>query len=262
VSLPTPIPEPTGWPDDAVYDVLIGQWSIYQRLRGHKTSTDDVLATWVAQQCMQGRAPERYLDLGCGIGSVLLMTCHTLRPGYGLGIEAQHQSAAMAQASVERLPGTENIQVWHGDFRERSQELSPRSFDLVTASPPYFPVGTGTMSSDYQRAACRFELRGGVEHYCQTAEQMLADDGQLVLVFQTEWDDRVLSAASSVGLHLNQRVDVLMREDRNQPFLTVYLFSRTPGDVKTLGFAIRDADGAITREYRSVRTELGLPTTN
>jgi len=254
----SPLPEePLGWPEDATYDALIGDWCLYQRRRGHKTSTDDVLAAWLAHRCMQGQAPQRYLDLGCGIGSVLLMTCHSLRPAYSLGVEAQHQSAAMAQASVSQLPGDESIEVRHGDFRTA---LNVEGFDLITGSPPYFPVGTGTLSKDYQRVACRFELRGGVEAYCQAAAKAMRPDAQVVLVFQTEGHERVLEAASAVGLHRHKQVDVRMRVDRPQPFLTVYALRREEGPIERGELAIRDARGSITPAYRAARAEIGLGT--
>jgi len=252
--------EPQGWPEDATYDALIGDWSIYQREKGHKTSTDDVLTAWLAWQMMDGRPPKRYLDLGCGIGSVLLMSSHALAPEYGLGIEAQKQSADMAKASISRLPTSKSIEVLNADFRSAISEEMAHSFDLVTGSPPYFPVGTGTMSQDYQRAACRFELRGGVEAYCEAGARALSSEGIFVLVFQTEWDERVMKAAQSAKLTLRQRVDVQMHTDRTEPFLSVYAFGFRGTDGANMRFAIRDEEGRITPEYRSARTKLGLPT--
>ncbi len=253
-----PLVEPQGWPDDATYDALIGSWSLYQRTRGHKTSTDDVLTAWLATRCVP--EPHRYLDLGCGIGSVLLMTCYALRPGYAVGIEAQQQSVAMARASVGQLPGEEAIEVRAGDFRDALVPSETHIFDLITGSPPYFPVGAGTMSSDYQRAACRFELRGGVEAYCQAAAHAMTPQGTFVMVFQTQWEVRVLQAAAAVDLQLQRQTDVRMRVDRDEPFLSVYAFGREPTTVQRAHFAIRDATGTITPEYRSARAELGLST--
>lgn len=254
--------EPVGWPADATCDDLIGNWQIYQRAKGHKTSTDDVLTAWFACRCMRGDKPQRYLDLGCGVGSVLLMTCHVLRPKYAMGVEAQRQSAAMATASIEQLPDKENIEVTHADFRNAMLESTSGSFDLVTGSPPYFPVGTGVLPDDYQRTACRFELRGGVEAYFLAAKRALTDDGKFVLVFQTEWDERVLTAAEDSGLHLRRRADVSMRSDRERPFLSVYVFGRAPARVHTVSFAIRDGEGRITSAYREIRGEMGLPTSS
>jgi tRNA1(Val) A37 N6-methylase TrmN6 len=56
-----------------------------------------------------------------------------------------------------------------GDFRESGVLHADERFDLITGSPPYFPLEAGVKSEHPQRVACRFEaawhggglLRGG-----------------------------------------------------------------------------------------------------
>ncbi len=133
------------WPDDAVHNRLIGDWHIYQRRGGHRTSTDDLITAWLATQ-IAVRPVSRYLDLGCGIGSVMLMVAHALRPQETVGVEAQPQSVLLARRALEEL-GEPSIQVRHGDLRalEKLDELG--RFPLVTGSPPYFPIGTGVLQA-------------------------------------------------------------------------------------------------------------------
>lgn len=253
-------PEPEAWPTDANKDRLIGDWSLWQRKGGHRTSTDDVLTAWFATWRF-GRTPTRYLDLGCGIGSVLLMTAHRLQPKFALGVEAQAQSALMARTTVSELPdGAPAIEIQHGDFRSLDGVADDASFELVTGSPPYFPLGTGSLPDDAQRRACRFEARGGVEAYCATAARMLSPDGRFYFVFQTEWDARVLEALRDAGLSLRARVDAKMREDRDGPFLTVYETARHPGSdaLEQFTLAIRTEQGQITARYLQARRFLGV----
>ena len=47
-----PPAEPVGWPDDAGRDRLIGDWHIFQRSGGHRTSTDDLITA-----CLERFAP-------------------------------------------------------------------------------------------------------------------------------------------------------------------------------------------------------------
>jgi tRNA1Val (adenine37-N6)-methyltransferase len=266
------------WPDDAVCDPLVGAWHLWQRRRGHRTSTDDVLTAWLAVRAWRAQrghgdsaaapyeiSPARYADLGCGIGSVMLMTAHALRPAFTAGVEAQAQSVTMASRTVAELPGDQAITLYHGDLRAASAAALGGAFDLVTGSPPYFPVGAGTPSPDPQREACRFELRGGIEVYCAAAARVLAPWGQFAVVFQTTWDERVLSAAAAAGLSLTRRVDVKMRDEAAGPFLSVYVFapaaSRVAAAVVEPAFAIRDAAGRVTDAYRTARAEIGLATT-
>lgn len=251
--------EPTEWPADARRDRLIGDWHLHQRRGGHRTSTDDLVTAWFSTSRSAG-TPARYLDLGCGIGSVLLMTAHRLRPGTSLGLEAQPQSALMARRSISELPeGAPPIEVVCSDFR--SWNAAGREFELITGSPPYFPLSAGVLPADAQRRGCRFEARGGIEAYCATAAALLAPGGRFFVVFQTAGDQRVLAAAGSAGLALHARLDLHMRTDRPGPFLTVYELAREQGgEVDRQTFSVRDRDGEITEAYQRIRRELGVAT--
>ncbi|MBL4635351.1 MAG: methyltransferase, partial [Kofleriaceae bacterium] len=191
--------EPSGWPDDAKRDRLIGDWHIYQRKGGHRTSTDDLIAAWYAVHrnpvAQTGRIGS-YLDLGCGVGSVLLMVCHKLCPVRAVGVEAQEQSAAMSARAVAELPENDSVlSIVQSDFRDLDDEILSGGFDLITGSPPYFPLNAGVLPNDAQRRACRFEARGGVEAYLTTAAKALSDNGRFYIVHQTTWAERVLAGA-------------------------------------------------------------------
>ncbi len=248
----------TDWPADVTHDRLIGDVFIYQRRGGHRTGTDDVLTAYWAAQRTTLAPDEAYLDLGCGVGSVLLMTAHRVRPAECVGVEAQAESVALASRAVGELPaGFAPVRVVHSDFRELS--LGPR-FALVTGSPPYFPTSAGVLPQDPQRLACRFELRGGVEAYCETAARHLLPHGRFFLVHQTACDARVLAAAHGAGLHLHSVLDARMREDRDSAFLSVYeLGCDAPtGPVARVALSIRGRDGEFTPAYREARRALGV----
>lgn len=252
-------------PDDAERTLLAGDDWIYQRKRGHRTSTDDVVTAACAVRAVQataGLAPgavARYADIGCGIGSVLLLTARTLRPAYAVGVEAQAESVALLSATLAELPPDRRPTIVHGDLRAATAEAMG-TFDLVTGSPPYFPLGTGVEPSDAQRRACRFEVRGGVEAYLACAARLLSPHGRFVMVAQTSLDARVRAGAANAGLSMWSRVDFWMREDRPDPFLTVYEVGREPRTVTNDRVAVRTASGSITPAYKALRATLGLTT--
>lgn len=246
------------WPADVTHDRLIGDVFLYQRRGGHRTGTDDVLTAYWATQRVALAPHDAYLDLGCGVGSVLLMTAHRARPAECVGVEAQAESVALASRAVRELPdGFAPVRLVHSDFRDLG--LGPR-FALVTGSPPYFPTSAGVLPQDPQRLACRFELRGGVEAYCETAARHLLPHGRFFLVHQTSCDARVLAAARAAGLHLHSVLDARMREDRVGPFLSVYelgLGAPATQPVR-LELSIRGRDGEFTPDYREARRALGV----
>ena len=252
-----PPSEPVDWPHDAGRARLIGNWHIFQRSGGHRTSTDDLITAWYAIH-RNPVAPARYLDLGCGVGSVLLMVSHKLRPKIAIGVEAQGQSVAMARRAIAELPEHESeIDVRHADFREL--EFGGERYELITGSPPYFPLGAGVLPDDAQRRACRFEERGGVEAYLEIASRTMGDRARLYIVFQTRWSERVTASAAEHQLHLSGQADFLTRADKPGPFLSVFELSRQPAKaLHHVRLAVRDANGLVSEEYQRIRLELGV----
>lgn len=70
-----------------------------------------------------------YADLGCGVGSSLLLVAHTLRPALSLGVEVQAQSAALAARSAAEISSLDNctspIAVLHMDIRSLCADPPP-----------------------------------------------------------------------------------------------------------------------------------------
>lgn len=219
-----------------------------------------MIAAWYAVH-RSASTPARYLDLGCGIGSVLLMVTHKVRPPVARGVEAQAQSVMMARRAVSELPSHQSeIEVHHADFRDLIE--NDGLYDLITGSPPYFPTGTGVLPADAQRRACRFEERGGVEAYAGAAARLMTTSGRFYVVFQTRGSARVMAAAHAHGLHLGGRADFHARAQDVAPFLTVFEFSRTPSQpLHRFACAVRDVDGAVSFSYERIRRELGVSAT-
>jgi tRNA1(Val) A37 N6-methylase TrmN6 len=143
--------------DELTDDALAGDFRILQRRRGHRYSIDDVLTAYQAARISPTRnspPPKRYLDLGCGIGSVLLMVAYKYRDAAIEGIEAQEQSFSLATQNVQRNRQQTRVTLHHGDLRDTHLLDRLRApFDLITGTPPYQPPGTGTPSPDSQAAA-------------------------------------------------------------------------------------------------------------
>lgn len=265
-ALPTSLPGVTAlageadaaWPEDATHDQLVGDWRLWQRRGGHRTSTDDQLTAWLATRLVrdQQRTVSRYLDIGTGVGSVLLLTSHALRPALSVGVEAQAQSVLMARRTVSALVDAPPLHILHGDLRQATTEQLG-TFDLITGSPPYMPENAGVLPADAQRRACRFELRGGVEGYAIAAARLLRADGIFVLVFQSTWTQRVHDAGTNAGLSLVAQADIEARAGRGA-FLSVYAFAWAPAPLVSFQFAVRDDAGEITPAYADARALLGL----
>mmetsp|Transcript_20827 Transcript_20827/g.57586 ORF Transcript_20827/g.57586 Transcript_20827/m.57586 type:complete len:468 (-) Transcript_20827:2521-3924(-) len=191
---------------------LLGHWRILQRVGSHRWTTDDLVTAYVAvTQCVTSPPPQveegaadgvprlgsggctgnsssssssccctpvRYLDLGCGNGSVLQMVSwailkqrqelqqqqqqeqqqqqpqqHSQQPSErslsGVGVEARAEAVALARRSLAFNLGNSTscpVQVRHADFRQFVQD-NERQYDLITGTPPYFRVDFTTTTT-------------------------------------------------------------------------------------------------------------------
>jgi tRNA1Val (adenine37-N6)-methyltransferase len=165
---------------------LSGDWRILQLADGHRWSVDDHVTALVALQEAGGVAAAaaasgggrfRCLDLGCGIGSVLLMVAWDLRrrqqqqqeqqqeqqqqrqhqtalrspppPPLHVGVEAQAVSAALARRSAEHNlgRGQTDVVILSGDLRDsdvRQQALLLQAAEAGGGSESGFDLITGT----------------------------------------------------------------------------------------------------------------------
>ena len=73
---------------------LAGDWRILQRLDGQRWSLDDLVTAWCAAEETLAAPPTSLLDLGCGIGAVLMLLAWRLPRARAVGIEAYCLAAA------------------------------------------------------------------------------------------------------------------------------------------------------------------------
>jgi tRNA1(Val) A37 N6-methylase TrmN6 len=237
---------------------LLGDWRIFQRLDGHRWSTDDLVTAWYAVTAIDGHDVACHVDLGCGIGSVLLMIAWCLPAARSIGVEAQATSVALAERSIAYDGVDDRVRVLHADLRALPAGLGPCG--LVTGTPPYFDPAAGTVSDQVQRGPCRFELRGGLEEYATAAVSILAPDGRFVACAGPGRHDRIQGACGRAGLAAQRLRDVVPRAGR-PPRFTVFVAARggaRPPIVEP-PLVVRDAAGRRTAEFRALRARMGLP---
>jgi len=247
-------------------DAISGHFRLFQLRDGHRFSTDDILTAWYGTSWCPTALTS--LDLGSGIGTVGMICAWRLPGAKFVTIEAQEDSVALARKSA-RYNGIENrYEIRHGDFRTPGIVRADEKFDLITGSPPYFPLGAGVESEHPQKLACRFELRGTVADYCSTAAKHLASGGFFACVFPHEPAqlERVEAGACEAGLVIVRKRPVVFRD--GDPAL-VGLFGLMRREDLPNWFRgqtwtepdliIRTRDGKIHPEYSAVKLAIGFP---
>lgn len=233
-------------------DHLAGDWKIFQLKGGHRFSADDVLTAWTAVAARpQAR---RLLDLGSGLGSVGLLVLWRLPDAHLTGLEVQQLSHQLGLKTVAYNGLSDRVDFRLADLRE-PQELG--RFELVTGSPPYFPVSKATVSPHPQRAAARCELHGDVFDYCRAAAEYLEAEGRFVFV-HAGCDPRPFQAIEEAGLKLLAWRPVLFRAHL-EPTVALFTCGWRGQRQDPPPFVIRDHQGRWTSEYLAMRAEMGTP---
>jgi tRNA1(Val) A37 N6-methylase TrmN6 len=237
-------------------DLLTPRVRVYQRAKGHRFSSDDVATAYVAYSARP--TASRVLDLGCGLGSVLLLLAYKLPDAQLAGVEAQAMSFELLERNVARSGFGARVRIVHGDLRDPSLcSRVGRELDLITGTPPYFPPEAALDAEDEQRAFARIEYRGGVEAYIAAAAPLLARDGALVLCGDARVGERTTSAAHTAGLSVSARCDVVARAGLS-PLFSVWTlgFAASVCEISTL--TLRSETGAPTADASRLRDFSGF----
>jgi tRNA1(Val) A37 N6-methylase TrmN6 len=254
-------------PKASIHDPLLGpltddrltrDYRVFQRAKGHRFSSDDVATAYVAWHAANGS--RRVIDLGCGLGSVLLHLAWKLPEATLVGVEAQAMSFELLRRNVERNQLASRITIHHGDLRDATTlAAAGEAFDLVTGTPPYFPPDTAVDAMDEQRAYARIEYRGGVEDYLAAGGKLLAPGGVMVLCGDARAGDRVDRGAAAAGLAIAARRDVIPHAGRPALF-AIWTLSRHVVARADTTLTIRDAGGKRTDEALALSEFSGFTT--
>jgi tRNA1(Val) A37 N6-methylase TrmN6 len=242
---------------ELTHDRLTRDVWVYQRKKGHRFSSDDIVTAFIAASAVPDAGC--VLDLGCGLGSVLLHLAWTFPNAHLVGIEAQAISFALLERNIRESPFPDRIEIVHGDLREPEVIAQVGSnFPLITGTPPYFPPETALDAEDEQRAYARVEYRGGVEAYVQAASLLLAPDGRLVVCGDARAHPRVSAIASTCSLSIQARCDVYPRQGRPALF-SVWTLDRSPEAAQQrTEMCLRDAEGRPTADALRLRQFSGF----
>jgi len=247
-------------------DAISGHFRLFQLRDGHRFSTDDILTAWYGTSwCPTARTA---LDLGSGIGTVGMIGAWRLTGAQFVTVEAQGESVALARKSARYNGLTDRYDIREGDFRQSGILRDEERFDLITGSPPYFPLEAGVRSEHPQRLACRFELRGTIADYCVTAANHLSPGGFFACVFPFEPGQlvRIQAGAKAASLVVVRQRPVVFRE--GEPPLVALFGLMRAADLpdwfrgqtwEEPPLRIRTQSGEIHPEYSAVKLAIGFP---
>jgi len=235
------------------------EFLVFQRLIGHRHSIDDALTGWYALQ----KQPhvQRMLDLGSGIGTVGLTVLSGLdSKTKALFIEAQDISFKLLSANIACNALENRVSLIHSDLRVAK---TLEKFPLITGSPPYFPINSGVLPPDSQKAHARFELRGHVGDYAAFAHEHLEDSGLFVFCFPFQQKARCFNLVTAAGMSIISVRDVVPRAGK-APLFSLYSAKKSADVaiseklVEEPAFIVADANGVYSDEMIAMQASRGF----
>lgn len=195
----------------------------------------------------------RGIDLGCASGAIgLLLLCKSPKL-HMTGLEILPEAAALAEENMTVNNLSARSRIVTGDIRQHRQLFPSGSFDLVVANPPYFPLGSGALSPDGDRAAARGELSCTLEDVCTAAAFLCRTGGTFALVHKPERLSEVLCCMSRHGLE-PKRLRLVCHRAELAPNLVLIEGRRggKPGMKVEPLLVLRNADGGETDEVKRI----------
>ncbi len=140
------------------------------------------------------RRNDRVYDLGCGIGTLMLLLFSREENIIVSGMELQAEAVIQAKKNLAYNGLLNQATVQEGDLRTIPQTSIPGQWDLVISNPPYFAPSAGKQSKKNERAQARTALSCSPADLCKAAAHLLHPRGRFALVLRPEYlEDWMLS---------------------------------------------------------------------
>jgi tRNA1Val (adenine37-N6)-methyltransferase len=241
---------------DETLDRLTSRLTIIQKRRGHRAASDDTLLAWAAARACPDAV--RVLDMGSGKGTVAMLLLQRLPGCRVIGLEALDVSHELAVRNARMNALTDRWDPRLGDLRDPRVLAGESPFDLITGAPPFMPVGSGVMPEDPQRAAGRFELRGGVRDYAEAAVRHLAQGGKAVFLMDGLESSRAraIQALTALCLHPHT-ITVVHPFPGRDPIYRIFEARGGCRPTTEQSLCMRlDAKSGFSPEYEAIRREM------
>ena len=165
---------------------------------------------------------ESLLDLGTGAAEIPMLVWYRSTFRLAVGVELQLELVRCARENVRRNSLADHVFIIEKDIRELTTkdfayfpfDPIPDKFDVISANPPFHPVGTGRLSPDLQRAISRHEICLTLGQLIQVCLRFLAPAGRFYLVNLAERAAELRQGLEAGGLELTREQQVPRNKDR------------------------------------------------
>lgn len=164
--------------------MLRGRITLWQRLKGYRTSVDAMLLGWFASTVSQRARTEpiRIVDLGAGSGLVSIVLARHWRDARILSVEKQPQMVARCAENQRINAVGDRCDLLQVDVIERAS-LPHRQADLVVSNPPFHQQIGRHLPTDLERLTAHYETTATAHDFSLAAERLVTESGSTAWVY-------------------------------------------------------------------------------
>lgn len=222
---------------------------LFAQAEHFRLSTDSVLLA----DFVNIKGAKKGIDLGCASGIISLLLLSRSERLSMSGVELLPEAVALAEKNMEINGLSERSCFINGDIRAHRELFRAGSFDLVTANPPYFPVGSGFVSPGSGRASARSEENCSLEDVCAAAAFLCRTGGSFCMVHKPERLSEVLCCMTKHGLEPKRlRLVAHRRESAANLILVEGRRGGKPGLVIEPLLVLTEPDGSDSEEVKRI----------
>lgn len=163
---------------------LNGKIQLHQPVKGYRAGIDAVLLASIVNPCKN----DRVLDVGAGVGAVMLCLAHRHPEAIISGLEIQPEMVELNQKNIILNHKSKHVSILQGNILNPPEVLPPNSFDHVVSNPPYFDYGLTAQS------IARHESEIDLVTWISACVRMVKPRGYLTLIHRADRLDEILCA--------------------------------------------------------------------
>jgi tRNA1(Val) A37 N6-methylase TrmN6 len=168
---------------------LDGRILLTQPAKGYRAGIDAVLLA----AAVHPSAGSQVLDVGAGVGAVMLCLSHHHPDVFITGLELQTDMVKLNRQNILLNSKSGKVKIIQGNILEAPVETQPNSFDHVLSNPPYFAYGSEASSDDKPKALSRHLADIDLKLWVNACLRMVKPRGHLTLIYRADRLDEIMS---------------------------------------------------------------------
>ncbi len=170
---------------DSIYQ---GRLTLEQPAKSYRFGSDAMVLAAAAH----AQPGQTILEMGCGVGAVMLAAQLRLPEVQFVGIERETVYEQLAQKNIRHNNAHDYVSVVHGDVTDKELFKQLGSFDHVLANPPYYDTERHSPAGDDLRRVAHRHEPEDLAAWLHAANRFLKPKGSITIIHSVEKLDDII----------------------------------------------------------------------